>query len=44
MQEVSTEISLLDSTGIKMSELEHVVGGQLEAVGYILVEVGVSTC
>jgi hypothetical protein len=41
MQEVSTEISLLDSASIKMSVLEHVVGGRLEAVGYIFVEVGV---
>jgi hypothetical protein len=37
-QEVSTMLPLLDSAGIKMSELEDVVGSRLEAEGCILTE------
>jgi hypothetical protein len=38
MQEVNAELSLLDSAGVKMLELEDVVGGRLEAEGCILAE------
>jgi hypothetical protein len=38
MQEVSIELSLLDSASIKMSELEDVIGTRLEAEGRILAE------
>jgi hypothetical protein len=37
-QEVSTMLPLLDSAGVKMSELEDVVGSRLEAEGRILTE------
>jgi hypothetical protein len=37
-QEVSAELPLLDSTDVKMSELEDVVGSRLEVDGHILVE------
>jgi hypothetical protein len=38
MQEVSIELSLLDSASIKMPELEDVIGTRLEAEGRILAE------
>jgi hypothetical protein len=38
MQEVSIDLSLLDSASIKMSELEDVIGTRLEAEGRILAE------
>jgi hypothetical protein len=38
VQEVSTELSLLDSAGAKMSELEDVIVSRLEAEGRILAE------
>jgi hypothetical protein len=37
--EVFTALSLLDSAGTKMLQLEEVVGGLLEAEGRVLVEV-----
>jgi hypothetical protein len=39
MQEVSAELPLLDSAGVKMWELENVVDNRLEAAGRILAEV-----
>jgi hypothetical protein len=36
VQEVSVELSLLDSTSAKMSELEDVIASRLEAEGHIL--------
>jgi hypothetical protein len=38
IQEVSTALPLLDSTGAKMLKLEEVVCDQLETVGHILTE------
>jgi hypothetical protein len=38
-QEVGAVLPLLDSLGAKMSRLEEVVGGQLEAEGHVLVQV-----
>jgi hypothetical protein len=43
-QEVSAELLLLDSAGIKMSELEDVIGSQLEADDCILAQQLWSTC
>jgi hypothetical protein len=36
VEEVSTVLPLLDSTGAKMLKLEEVIGGQLEAEGRTL--------
>jgi hypothetical protein len=38
VQEVSIELPLLDSTGVKMSEREDVIDSRLEAEGRILAE------
>jgi hypothetical protein len=43
-QEVSAELLLLDSAGVKMSELEDVIGSRLEADGCILAQQLWSTC
>jgi hypothetical protein len=38
VQEVSAELPLLDSAGVKMSEMEDVLSSRLEVEGCILVE------
>jgi hypothetical protein len=37
-QEIGVMLSLLDSAGAKMSQLEEVIGGQLEVEGQVLVQ------
>jgi hypothetical protein len=37
-QEVSSELPLLDSAGVKMSELEDIIASRLEVEGCILAE------
>jgi hypothetical protein len=37
--EVTATLPLLDSTGVKMLQLEEVIGGRLEVEGHVLVEV-----